>query len=512
MKCRKLKISIASLLSALCILLSSCGLFIIEYKWEGEFETNEKSENTDIPPKDTEISNDESSNTNTEKPKSEADKAKERLDAMQSFDFGGQSFIIATTSSMTFATEGDSYYDRVLLLRDSLVEKKYNIKIVTFYADSESIAKELRASALAEDYYADLISVPQYMIGSLAKERLIMNLRSLPFYSYKTDYSDSTAAAAGNRIYADIGAASSDFSKIYAVMFNRNAAESLGYNIDALVSEGSWTWDIFDKISREATEKLGIIGQGSAYMGDEYTDILLRSANFKLVDNTLGRVPEISFDSPELESIVEVTCSLIYKNPASYKPVAGTTEADFLQSFAEGNMLFALTTMSSLSELSVSNIDWGVAPIPKMYGSASRYFAYTDASANVLAVPAENNKLDVTGAVIGGLNAASYSLLAEEYKTSCLYDYLRDEKALRSFDQILESMTFDFSTIYASGTAALAGATYGAVREARTSKDYYATDLINERSEEANAELKELFGEKVFDLLPPADTDSADTQ
>lgn len=486
------------------LVLSSCGLIVIggEKAETGETLPFDQPEGVDTG--DAQSGETESTpNRGPEAPETAADRAKKRVGALADLNFSGQSFIVATTSNMTFATDGDNYYDRVLLLRDSIVEEKYNIDIITVFADEGRIETDLRNAALSGDYYADLLSVSEYKIGRLASEGLIMNLRSLPFYSTAQSYSRfSGEAAAGNAIYADIGAASGDFSKIWAVFFNREIAEGLGYDLDLMVKDGEWTWDSFDRISRKAADQLGIVGQGSAMMGNEYTDIVFRSGGERLVDNTLGKVPEISFNSEGIESLVHLSCNLIYGNPAAYKTASGATEDDFFSLFGSGQLLFAMAPLSCMSELSVLDVEWGVLPIPKVSEEQEHYYAYTEGTANVLAVPSENNKFDMTGIIIGALNTASYELLAEEYKTSCLYNYFRSIKAMRSMDAVLGSMTFDFSLLYSSGADLLANATYGAVREARTSVSDYATGLINKRKEAANEQLRRLFGEKTFDEDP----------
>ena len=489
-------------LLALTLSLSSCGFIIVSDGNGKQPEITTAPDTVDAPisgDHQDESTADTSGTENISEPEKASDRAKKRVDVLQNGDFSGQSFIIATTSKMTFAPEAESYYDMALLLRDSMVEEKYNIEIISVFADDRLIEQELVNSSLAEDYYADLVSVPEYRVGGLAARGVIMNLRNLPFYGTVESYSDNSSAAyAGNAIYADIGAASTDFSKIYAVFFNRSIAEGLGHDIDRMVKDNEWTWESFDKISRMANEKLGIIGQGSYAMDDEYTDVVFRSANISLVDNALGKDPTISFDSVSLEMAVEQACALIYGNPAAYKPAPSAEKNDIYKLFGEGKILFAVAPLSAVSELASCNLDWGIAPIPKMNEEQDRYYAYTEASAAVLAVPSENNKLDVTGLVIGALNTASYELLSEEYKTHCLYNYLPNIKAMSLMDEILQSITFDFTYLYSSGADLLASATHGAVREARKSTSDYATDLINARKEAADAQLGELFGEISF--------------
>lgn len=503
---------IISFLLLLCILFSSCGFIIVgsDETAETAKETEKRVDTSSETEIDTE-SGSESVTENAEEPESAADRAKKRVNDLADFDFSKQSFIIATTNEMTFATDGDNYYDRVLLLRDSIVEEKYNVDIITVSVAESRIETELRNASLAEEYYADLISVPEYRIGRLASEGLIMNLRSLPFYGTTDTYSrNSDAAYAGSAIYADIGAASSDFSKIYAVFFNRSAAESMGYDLDAMVEDNEWTWDTFDKLARQANEQFGMVGQGSYAMGNEYTDVVFRSGNVSLVDNSLGKTPEISFDSPRLESLIELCCALIYGNDSAYKPAAGASENDFYSLFGSGQLLFAVAPLSAMQRLATVTVDWGVLPIPKYDEAQDGYYAYTEASANVVAVPSENNKYEMTGVIIGALNTASYELLSEEYKVNCLYNYFRSIKAMRSMDAVLSSMTFDFTYLYSSAADLLANATHGAVREARTSTSDYATDLINRRKEAANAQLAELYGAKSFpeETLPePPETD-----
>ena len=517
------KKAIISLLCAICLVFSSCSFI---YFGDGEdttldtaSESNVSKETENEPTDDTSGIGNESTDKSKEEvkePESIAQKAKDRLSTLPNYDFEKQSFIIATTSEMTFSTDGDTYYERVLLLRDSLVEEKYNTDIITIYAEASKIQDELRNAELSGDYYADLISVPEFRIGTLANEGLIMNLRSLPFYGTMPSYSDfSDEAVAGNAIYADIGAASSDFSKIYAVFFNRPAAESLGYDLDKMVADGEWTWDTLDRIARKATEKFGMVGQGTAAMGDEYTDVIFRSANIELINNELGQVPVIEFDEVRLENVVELACSLIYSNPSAYK---GGSPDDFYQLFREGKLFFAIAPLSSAVEFSKSGFSFGVLPIPKYEYEQERYYAYTEASANLLAVPSKNNKLEMTGVMISALNAASFELLAEEFKTACLYDYFRDIKAMRSMGAVLGSMTFDFTYIYSSWADKLASASHGAVREARKSTNDCASDLILSRSKDANIQLAEIFGEKQFpeiffpQINDEETTETADTE
>ncbi len=514
-----MKRMIISSLLALVMVLSSCGLVVIN---NGETHPQKTSAESDTVKSTSPESDDVYANTteigtdtvveDVSRPETAGERAKKRVSALRAENFGGQGFIIATASKMTFATDGESYYERALLLRDSIVEEKYNIDIINVYADDRQIEQELVNAYLADDYYADLLSLPEFRVGALATKGLIMNLRSLPFYGTVESYSrNSTVAHAGSAIYADIGAASTDFSKIYSVFFNRSAAESLGHDIDKMVADNEWTWDSFDKLARLANERLGMVGQGSYAMGDEYTDVVFRSANIKLVDNTLGKAPAISFDSQALELAVEQACALVYGNPAVYKPMAGARASDLYSLFGGGELLFAVAPLSAMGELAKCPVDWGVAPIPKMNEKQDGYYGYTEASAAVLAVPSENNKSQITGLMIGALNTASYELLSEEYKTHCLYNYFRSIKAMRSMDAVLGSITFDFTYLYSSGADLLASATHGAVREARKSTSDYATDLINTRKEKADAQLSELFGAISFPQdeypIPPQETE-----
>ncbi len=512
-----MKRMIFSALLVSALLLSSCGFIVVNTN-DGLHppKTTVASDTVRSPESDDASLNTEdvtdASFDGASHPESAVDRAKKRVAALVTDDFSGQSFIIATASKMTFATDGEGYYDRVLLLRDSIVEDKYNIDIINVYADERMVEQEIVNSSLADDYYADLLSVSEFRIGGLAAKGLIMNLRSLPFYGTVDSYSkNSSAAYAGSAVYADIGAASTDFSKIYAVFFNRSAAESLGHDIDRMVDDNEWTWESFDKLARLANEKLGMIGQGSYAMGDEYTDVVFRSANIKLVDNTLGRVPTISFDPAALEAAVEQACALIYGNPAAYRPAAEASLSDLYTLFEEGKLLFAVAPLSAMKVIAISSTEWGVAPIPKMDEEQDGYYAYTEASAAVLAVPSENNKPYITGLMIGALNTASYELLSEEYKAHCLYNYFGSIKSLRSMDAVLDSITFDFTYLYSSCADLLASATHGAVREARKSTSDYATDLINSRKENADAQLSELFSAVVFPEdeypIPPMETE-----
>lgn len=425
-----------------------------------------------------------------------AEEAEKRLAELPDYDCEGQNFIIATASKMTFATDGEDYYDRALLYRDSMVEKRYNVDIVTVFTPENEMAAALKNARLSGDYFADAVSVPEYRVGTLVSDGSLMSLRTLPFWDSGSSYTDyATEAAAGNAIYADLGAASADFSRIYAVFYNKDIEKSLGVNLAGIAKKGEWTWDEYERYALLATDTLGIAGQGSVYMGDEYTDAVLVSGGLTLIDNAAGRVPKIKFDSEKVENAVDTVCALVYGNPSAYRPKNGTPD-EFFDEFGGGRLFMGIAPLYRMADFSVRNADFGVLPIPKTSAEQTRYYGYTEAAASVLCVPSDNNKIEMTGYIINALNTASYKYLAEEYKKSSLYNYFRSEEPLEAFDLVTGSITYDFAYLYSSCASLLKDASIGAVREARKSATSTATKLISERATAANAELERIFGAK----------------
>lgn len=505
-KMNKAKMTVILLFLVFTLLLSSCSFVIVHegsYRDPGRVDTGDSETVTTA----AETAADEPDDGDGDKVTklSTAEKAKKRLSELAEYDCGGANFIIATASNMTFATDGEDYYDRALLLRDSMIEERYGVDIVTIYVDEGKMASEMRNARLSGDIFADAVSVSEYRVGGLAAEGLIRNLRSLPFWSASASRSSyALEAAAGNAIYADLGAASSDFDKVYAVFYNREIEAKLGIDLVSIVRDGEWTWDEYEKYAMLATSTLGVSGQGSVRGGDEYTDVLFCSEGLSLIDNTLGKTPRISFNSEALEYAVERVCELVYGNPSYYKG------GNFFTDLGEGNLFMGVAPLGNMADVAAECRDFGILPIPKMTIDQEDHFAYTEASAAVLCVTAENNKYEMTGHIINALNTASYEYLAEEYKNHCFYNYFSSEAPLAVFDIITGSMTFDFSYIYSSAVNGLREATFGAVREARTSVSDTATKLISLRMDAVNDRLEELYGSKqpITDVVYKPTTDT----
>ena len=136
-----MKIKIISAILVIALTLSSCGLIVI-----GNDEGSRNPQVTETvdsakSPEGGDLTNNAETDSagDTASPETASDRAKKRVAALQSDNFSGQSFIIASSSQMTFATDVESYYDRALLLRDSIVEEKYNIDIISVYADDRTM-------------------------------------------------------------------------------------------------------------------------------------------------------------------------------------------------------------------------------------------------------------------------------------------------------------------------------------------------------------------------------------
>lgn len=481
--------ALSALLLAVVLLFSSCSFVIVRegsYRDPGMTGETEQTTETTVETGD-DVDPDEKDDGETKL--GSAERAKARLGELAEYDCGGANFIIATASNMTFATDGEDYYDRALLLRDAMVEERYGVNIVTIFTSEGSIATEMKNARLSGDVFADAVSVPEYRVGALASEGLIRNLRSLPFWNANASRSSyALEAAAGNAVYADLGAASSDFEKVYAVFYNREVEAALGIDLAQVALDGEWTWDEYEKYALLASSKLGAYGQGSINGGDEYTDAVFWSAGITLIDNRVGKTPRISFDSETLELAVERVCELVYGNASYYKG------SDFFGDLGTGDLFMGIAPLGRISEVAAECRDFGILPIPKFDIDADGYCGYTEASAAVLCVTAENNKYEMTGHILNALNTASYEYLAEEYKKHCFYNYFGSEAPLATFDLVTGSMMYDFSFIYSSGVDGLREATFGAVREARRSVSDTATKLISMRMDEVNDRLEELFG------------------
>ena len=454
----------AALCTAVCISQSSCGFIVFNDQSEDTTDAVETSGAPSTTAPATEP-------VETTPPRDLRAEAEQRLDSLPERDLSASSVIIATAVSPELVcpsgeTESEVVAARALSVR--AVEEKFNTKIIANSVSVSDMLADAKAAYASDMYYADLLVLPQSMVGAFRAAGILANMNSLPFADYSQPYyyqNVNSAALLGNTQLAVSGAASFDPDGLACVYFNRSlAGDTDPYS---LVKSGKWTWDRYAELAKAAASIDGVSGHGSGFDRAGYIDAAAASMGLEYVTNVKGQLPTLDYMddysmSARAGNIVDKLYSLIFGD-RTY------ADSNALGLFDEGKLLFLTDTLGKTADLADSKTSWGLLPMPKFDEAQTGYYSPMSADSPVFCALANTPNTETSGLVLEGLNAVSYEYVYDVYFSE-LRDYrLRDNSSVNMLGYILDSQSTDFVRMMSSGFDSLAAATYEAVRNAVTS-------------------------------------------
>lgn len=456
---------IISLLLAMSLVQSSCGLIVFN---DPVGSTELPDDTTSLETSDTTVS----AETEPEEPKPVRDlreESEKRLSELVYRDLGASSVIIASAVSANLIcpsgeTESEVVASRNLMTR--AVEEKYGTKILVNPVNVSTMLDEAKAAYASDMYYADLMAVPQSMVGAFYAAGILSNMYSLPFTDYTKEYyyeELNEAAVIGNTLYAVSGAASFDPDSLGCVYFNR---ELVGDDVYKLVTEGKWTLDKYAELAKNANTLDLVNGHGSGLDCDEYIELLVASIGIKYVTNAKGQLPTLSYmDDIMMSERADEAVDQIYELLFSDKTY---TQSGAYEGFDSGELIFYTDRLSSTALLADSDTRWGLLPMPK-YDESESYRSPMSSDSPVFCALLNTPNAETSGLVLEALNAVSYEYVEDIYFSTLRDHYLRDNSSINMLEIILSSPYADFTSMMSSGFKNLAGATSEALRNAVTS-------------------------------------------
>ena len=466
MKKRPFRLSLCACLLAALTLLSGCGIIILN---KPTADTSSPSSSGDgTASTDTAHSTPDTLPPNADQSAHYAAYADAYLRRItgNGYDFESASFIIATPRTELFhPTDADNTYSSAIFQRNTTVEEALNIRLTSSAVDEESFFDQLHASVLADEYFADLLLIPEGKIGTFAAGGVLTNLRSMPLLDLTQPYFDADsveAATAGNILYAAAGQASQEITALDAVYFNRTLFEENGVEIPySLVYEGRWTWDAFFASASAVT---GINAYAAANgietfssFAYQYAEELLPSAVFyscgeRFVRSAEGESPVLLL-SEEASAAAE-TVARLFGDPDAHKDTASGVAR-----FHGGKSLYLIDRLYLMSWMPDSRQNWGILPLPKGTEEQKNYISLADDSALFFAVQSGAAHTARTSVVLSALNAASYGVLTEAYIDYAMNHLLRDNDSANMLEIIAFSRAYDFALAFGHVNTALASAT-----------------------------------------------------
>ena len=388
--------------------------------------------------------------------------------AANEYDLNGATvFISAPYESVIGDNSQPDVYSRAKYERNRAVEEALGIRIATTVTDASALFDTLQSSIKADEYFADLILLPQKDIGTFSAAGLLFNLRSAPFLDLTQPYFDAAsvdAATAAHKTYGVAGPASFEETSLSAVYFNRSLLEQHGLFLPyASVYNGTWTWDEFFRYCAAVSDINGstdtrIYSYSTQYAAPYTPADVFYSCGGTFVNSEAGTTPKIAFsqDNSAQANVVSRLFTDLHRNR--------DTE-NGLNQFYTGQSMFLLDRLYLMSWIPNSEYDWGILPMPKLNEEQKEYVSLTDESALFFAMQKNTVNAETASLVLSAMNAASYGILTDAYIDLALRDMLRDNDSANMLEIIAHSRTYDFALAFGPANDSLVYATVGGMRD-----------------------------------------------
>lgn len=420
------------------------------------------------------------------------------VDVLEDTDYRGYNFTVATTRKYTFLVddEASSIVDDARALRNEMVERKYNVKIVEKVYEPEDILPEQSVAALVDTSIADIVCAPAEQMAVLADHKLLLNLYSVPYLNMSAKYvSDNllTQYTAKNTAYMMFDDLIPYQTNLWAVFYNVDMINSFGLEDPyERVREGTWTWDLMLQMAKKVASEDGngtkYYGLSSYYNGKKDLDLayaMLGSMGEKYFSDTYRTDITLSLNSKAASKAVDMFLDVV----GSDMHYDGEGN-DAIEVFSEGRLLFYVYETSLAAALANSKAEWSVVPLPKYSAEQEGYYSWLDLSAIAIGVFNTNTDTPRAGRILNCLCAASYKHIREATDTAYLNYYLRNNRSSVMLTKYVFNNPFlDLTHLYGNGMEDLRALTIDKFDGAILGKD----DIEKELYDDENKSLAESF-------------------
>lgn len=448
--------------------------------------------------------------------------AQQWVDMLETVDLEGYQFVVATTRENVILTdeEASSVVDEAKLLRNEIVEKKFNIEIVEKLYEAEEILPAQSTAALVNTAIADIVTSPAEQMAVLASNGLLLNLYSVPYLNLNAKYVTEAMKVqytAENTAFMMFDDVISYQTNLWAAFYNVSLVNELGLEDPySYVKNGTWTWDVMLEMAKSvlpseesdesaeelaendesgdgAEENVRYYGLASYYNGEEDLDLayaMLGSMGQKYFGDTYRNKMELSLDVSVANKAVENFLDII-GSEMHYKGdgMSAITE------FSEGRLLFYVYETSLAAALANSKTEWSVAPLPKYSAEQEGYNSWLDTSAIAIGVFNTNTNTSRVGRILNCLCAASYEHIREATDVAYINYYLRNNQSAVALTKYVFNNPFlDVTYLYGLGIEDLRSITFEKFNKTVLDGD----DLEKELYDEENKALAEEFAAGMF--------------
>lgn len=413
-------------------------------------------------------------------------------------DFGGREFVILTTDeAFCDSAEKSGIIGTELYNRNRAIEEKFNIKIRAVTVRDSAVQSSISSGGY------DLVYAPMNTLAASAGNGHTMNIYSVPFFDYDAEYVQPeliSSLTQSETLFAVFGDAAYDTRSLWAVYYNKDVISELGYDVNALVDEGAWTWEKFLEISNAAlldvdkNKKMRAaddrFGYASTLHTTDFADAVFASLGKKFFTHNAEGNFEMSFAETDDDKYISFVRDICVKNKARYpsdKPGNAAYNA-----FCEGRLAFFCEKLSYASKLAYAPCNWGVVPMPKRDVSQPDYLSLADKTTCGYAVPYGVTDSALCGKVLSAIYAYDFSRGTDVVRDAWTYYYLRDNSSSANIRKISENPVYDAAFVFGDTYADFRMTSYEILHSV-TGKNANFTHLYNQNKKPFSDFIKRQF-------------------
>lgn len=323
--------------------------------------------------------NDAGSENEDNEANNEVEEEEERHAAV---DLDGRVIRIANHWDMT--PQGGTELRDKFVDRHAYIEEKYNITIEYVEVTFDEKINTLTSSILANEPFADLVSVGSSDVTSLLKEEYIIPIDSIVDMNDIQIPDNVVELGMFGEQYLMLGPVANSSGGMF---YNKDMFEQAGLpDPYELQEKGEWTWDAFLDAAKELTagDQYGLSGDPNIL-----TNYLIASNDEDILNtDTL----EVNIDSPKAVEALEFMAAL-YNEHRVIKPNEGDNWENPRQYFTEGLVGMTQGWTWEMEGRADVTFDWGYVFWPKGPQAEDYYVPLDDFEGLVIPTGVENPEI-----------------------------------------------------------------------------------------------------------------------
>ena len=380
-------------------------------------------------------------------------------DGLEGFDFDGYTVRMLTgygtfgeTKNLDIAEETGETINDAIYKRNREIEERFNVVLTEIGDPSVFNVTTLVSTSVKSgtDAYDLALMIDRDAFNLICSGNYFYSMEELPYVNLDNPWWDQNArkmVSIGGKLYFTYGDESLPyFEYMCLLVFNKDIVDSFDLeNPYELVRNGKWTIDKMYEMAKSVTADLNSDGIyddndriGVLEMSNYYYPSFWISDNVLFVDKDDDDIPYFNVPGNErmfaiMEKLYDYaqgdsTFSLFREKRTKY------TEEDEIMAtakiFADGEVLFANSSIKMLTDLRSAFTDFGIMPYPKIDEvSPGTAYGARITGAMPIVVPITNPNPERTSVILEALSSGSKNHVIPAY-----YDIVLKNKAIRDVE------------------------------------------------------------------------------